>query len=87
MKKTREEILSKHTGESGIYLTRGMIRGSDALDAMQEYAEQLQSELTELKQKHKSDIINAIASCLYEAGDDDLEQEVLILEKLSTYGD
>lgn len=31
-----EEILSKHTGEEGIYLTHGQIRGSDALDAMKE---------------------------------------------------
>lgn len=36
--KTKEEILSKHTGETGIYLTHGMVRGSDALDAMDEYA-------------------------------------------------
>ena len=58
----------------------------DVLDCMQEYADQqtseknseierLKSELNELKERHKSDIINAIASCLYEAGDDDLEQE------------
>ena len=38
--KTKEEILSKHTGEEGIYLTHGTIRGSDALDAMEEYADQ-----------------------------------------------
>jgi len=34
---TAEEILSKHTGETGIYLTHGMVRGSDALEAMEEY--------------------------------------------------
>src|SRR3990172_11777879 len=33
-----EEVLSKHTGETGIYLTKGMVRGSDALEAMEEYA-------------------------------------------------
>jgi len=33
-----EEILSKHTGEEGVYLTKGLIRGSDALEAMEEYA-------------------------------------------------
>ena len=38
--KTAEEILSKHTGEEGIYLTHGTIRGGDALDAMKEYADQ-----------------------------------------------
>ena len=38
--KTAEEILSKHTGETGIYLTHGMIRGSDALEAMGEYLQQ-----------------------------------------------
>lgn len=32
-----EEILSKHTGERGVYLRKGKIRGNDALDAMQEY--------------------------------------------------
>ena len=35
--KTPEKILSEHTGEEGIYLTHGLIRGSDALDAMDEY--------------------------------------------------
>ena len=39
-----------------------------------QHIERLQNELNELKEKHKSDVINAIASCLYEAGDDDLEQ-------------
>ena len=38
--KTAEEILSEHTGEKGIYLTHGTIRGSDALDAMKEYSQQ-----------------------------------------------
>lgn len=38
--KSAEEILSKHTGETGIYLTHGMIRGSDALEAMKEYKNQ-----------------------------------------------
>lgn len=37
---TKEEILGKHTGEHGIYLTKGQICGSDALDAMDEYAQQ-----------------------------------------------
>lgn len=35
--KTPEEILSEQTGEVGIYLTKGMVRGSDSLDAMKEY--------------------------------------------------
>lgn len=39
-----EEILSKHTGEEGIYLTHGMIRGSDAIDAMLEFASLNQEE-------------------------------------------
>jgi len=30
------ELLEKHTGESGIYLKKGMIRGSDAIEAMEE---------------------------------------------------
>lgn len=38
--KTAEQILSEHTGETGIYLTKGQIRGSDALDAMEEYKNQ-----------------------------------------------
>lgn len=40
IKKTAVEILSKHTGKEGVYLTRGMINGSDAIDAMEEYAGQ-----------------------------------------------
>jgi len=35
---TKEKILGKHTDETGIYLTHGMVRGSDSLDAMEEYA-------------------------------------------------
>lgn len=38
--KTAEEILSKHTGQHGIYLTKGEVRGSDALEAMEEYGKQ-----------------------------------------------
>lgn len=30
-----ETILSKITGEEGVYLTNGMVRGSDALEAME----------------------------------------------------
>ena len=44
MKKTPEEILSEHTGEVGIYLTKGMIRGSDALEAMRELFTQCQQD-------------------------------------------
>jgi len=44
---TSEEILSKHTGKEGIYLTKGMIRGSDALEAMEEYKD---AELKEAKE-------------------------------------
>ena len=32
----KEKILGKHTGETGIYLTHGMVRGSEALEAMDE---------------------------------------------------
>lgn len=35
--RTPEQILSENTGEDGIYLTKGMVSGSDALDAMKEY--------------------------------------------------
>jgi len=38
--KTAEQILSEHTGETGIYLKKGMIRGSDAMEAMEEYKNQ-----------------------------------------------
>jgi hypothetical protein len=37
---TAEEILSQITGENGIYLTKGMVRSSDALEAMELYASQ-----------------------------------------------
>ena len=48
--KLAEKILSDHTGEEGIYLTKGMIRGSDALDAMEEYAKQARiDEVTKLR--------------------------------------
>lgn len=42
--KTAEQILSEHTGEKGIYLTHGTIRGSDAISAMEEYANQFKQE-------------------------------------------
>lgn len=32
----KEKILGKHTGETGIYLTHGMVRGSEALESMDE---------------------------------------------------
>jgi len=44
--KTAEEILSEHTGETGIYLTKGQIRGSDAIEAMDEYADQFTASST-----------------------------------------
>lgn len=37
---TAEAILSRITGESGIYLTHGMVRGSEALEAMEIYKNQ-----------------------------------------------
>lgn len=45
--KSADETLSKHTGEEGIYLTRGMVRGSDALEAMEEYTDQFKKQLKE----------------------------------------
>lgn len=38
--KTAEETLSKITGEEGLYITHGMVRGSEALEAMEAYATQ-----------------------------------------------
>lgn len=43
--KTAEEILSAHTGATGIYLTHGEVRGSDALEAMEEYSNQMNNHL------------------------------------------
>lgn len=37
---TYKEILSRHTGETGIYLEKGMVRGSDAIEAHEEYLNQ-----------------------------------------------
>jgi len=42
--KTKEEILSEVTGQEGIYLTKGLIQGSDALEAMETYAQHQLSE-------------------------------------------
>ena len=49
---SKEETLSKITGEEGIYLTHGMIRGSDALEAMQEHSKQEAIAFTEWKDKN-----------------------------------
>jgi predicted DNA-binding protein len=49
--KSADETLSKHTGEEGIYLTRGMVRGSDALEAMEEYASQFKKQLKEKEEQ------------------------------------
>jgi len=38
--KTAEETLSEITGEEGLYITHGMVRGSEALEAMDIYATQ-----------------------------------------------
>jgi len=49
MNKTKEEILEKHTGETGIYLTKGMVRGSDALEAMDEYTTHLTDQIKSME--------------------------------------
>jgi len=36
---TAEEVLSKHTGKVGMYLTKGDHYGKDVLEAMEEYAQ------------------------------------------------
>ena len=55
-RKTAEEILSKHTGEEGIYLTKGMIRGDDALEAMQEYTSQQTEAMAKEIERLKSEL-------------------------------
>ena len=54
---TKEQILSKHTGKEGIYLTKGEVRGEDALDAMEEYA----SSLTEPLEKEIGELCSKVA--------------------------
>ena len=49
-----EKILSKHTGKEGIYLTKGMVRGSDALEAMEEYKDAELKEAMELLKRHQA---------------------------------
>lgn len=48
---TEIDILSKHTGEVGIYLTKGMVKGSDALEAMSDFASQEVSRALEGQRK------------------------------------
>ena len=54
--KTAEEILSKHTGQNGIYLTRGTINGSEALDAMEEYSNQMNNHFYQQNEMLKDEI-------------------------------
>jgi len=65
--KSAEEILSEITGETGIYLTHGMIRGRDALAAMELYANQRlkENQREDNGSGDKEDIMSIITSTLY----------------------
>jgi hypothetical protein len=56
--KTAEEILSKHTGLKVIYITHGTLSGYEAIDAMEEYANQFNS--TEREAEHGEQLKYAI---------------------------
>lgn len=91
-----KEILSKHTGETGIYLTKGQIRGSDAIEAMEEYAtlrtqslqdkvKELESELTkftEVSNKHINDLDSLIVELQSALTESKLREERLREELL-----
>jgi len=83
--KTAEEILSKHTGKTGIYLTHGMIRGSDALEAMGEYLQQSQPSPTEDSRKVKLCLasINGALDGLEFDNTSDVIEKHLVVEQLS----
>ena len=73
------DLLRKYADQETERLKAELVKTIETAKAtsvtQRQHIERLQNELNKLKEKHKSDVINAIASCLYEAGDDDLEQE------------
>ncbi len=65
MKKTAEEILSKHNIKTGIYFTKGVVRSIDSLEAMHEFAKQQAVEFDIWKIEEGWELSNMITDSYY----------------------